>query len=344
MDRLCLPEMPANIRRYIIEKDLLEAIIQLPNNLFYNTGITTYVWLLSNNKAADRKGKVQLIDASGLFRKLRKNLGQKNCEFAPEHIEQITRTCIEFLAIEKKEDDTLAGKIFDNSDFGYYKVTIERPSRRAAQFSRERIETLRFDQKLKEPMQWAFGQFGEDIYTQLEEKKADIEEWLEKEDLNLNTKQRKALFNKDTWARQKRMLEVAKELMAEIGETLFMDFNLFWEKVQTSLKTGKVKSPAKPDKPIQAGEIKQILNAVSWYEENAEKVIAKKHNLKGDKLNQLLSELDCGVSELQDYGYWPSGKRGNGSSMKPNRTCGILKTFPSRKRSMNTSCGKYALT
>jgi len=77
----------SNIRRYIIENDLLEAIIQLPNNMFYNTGITTYIWVLSNNKPQQRKGKVQLIEASQLYRKLRKNLGDKNCEFAPEHIQ-----------------------------------------------------------------------------------------------------------------------------------------------------------------------------------------------------------------------------------------------------------------
>ncbi len=79
----------SNIRRYIIENDMLEAIIQLPNNLFYNTGITTYIWILSNHKSPKRQGKVQLIDASELYRKLRKNLGDKNCEFAPEHIQEI---------------------------------------------------------------------------------------------------------------------------------------------------------------------------------------------------------------------------------------------------------------
>ena len=79
----------SNIRRYIIENDWLEAIVQLPNNLFYNTGITTYIWILTNNKPAHRKGKVQLIDAGKLFRKLRKNLGNKNCELAPHHIDEI---------------------------------------------------------------------------------------------------------------------------------------------------------------------------------------------------------------------------------------------------------------
>ena len=81
----------SNIRRYIIENDLLEAIIQLPNNMFYNTGITTYIWLLSNSKGKQRQGKVQLIDASQLYRKLRKNLGDKNCEFSPEHIQEIVQ-------------------------------------------------------------------------------------------------------------------------------------------------------------------------------------------------------------------------------------------------------------
>ena len=79
----------SNIRRFVIENDMLDTIIQLPNNLFYNTGITTYIWLLTNAKPQARRGKVQLIDANLLFRKLRKNLGDKNCEFAPEHIDQI---------------------------------------------------------------------------------------------------------------------------------------------------------------------------------------------------------------------------------------------------------------
>ncbi|NQU62841.1 MAG: SAM-dependent DNA methyltransferase, partial [SAR324 cluster bacterium] len=300
----------SNIRRFIIENDLLEAIIQLPNNLFYNTGITTYIWLLSNKKAEHRQGKVQLIDASGLYRKLRKNLGQKNCEFAPEHIQHITQTCLEFTAVEKQAEDTLASKLFNNQDFGYYKVTIERPARKAAQFTKEHIATLRFDNKLKEPMQWAYEQFGDQIYTQLEAKKPELEKWLEAEELNLNTKQRKALFNIETWEKQQRFLEIASQLMDDIGQELHLDFNIFREKVLAALKSNKVKSPVKPDKPIQIGEINQILNAVSWYEETAEKVIGKRLKLKGDKLAELLQHFDCQESELNDYGYWPTDKAG----------------------------------
>ena len=91
----------SNIRRYVIENDWLEAIIQLPNNLFYNTGITTYIWVLSNNKPAHRKGKVQLLDASKLYRKLRKNLGAKNCEFAPS-ISTTSPSCIWTCHITKR--------------------------------------------------------------------------------------------------------------------------------------------------------------------------------------------------------------------------------------------------
>lgn len=107
----------SNIRRYIIENDLLDAIIQLPNNLFYNTGITTYIWLLSNNKAQNRRGKVQLIDANDLYSKLRKNLGDKNCELEPKHISKIMEVYERFTECNEEVDGRkIASKIFDNSD------------------------------------------------------------------------------------------------------------------------------------------------------------------------------------------------------------------------------------
>ena len=112
----------SNIRRWIIENDWLEAIIALPLNMFYNTGIATYIWVLSNRKAAHRRGKVQLIDATQWFRPLRKNLGNKNCELSDEDIRRI---CDAFLAFEETEQS----KIFPNEAFGYWKVTVERPLR-----------------------------------------------------------------------------------------------------------------------------------------------------------------------------------------------------------------------
>ena len=114
----------SNIRRYVIENDLLEAIVALPLNLFYNTGIATYVWVLSNRKQDRRKGKVQLIDATKWFTPLRKNLGSKNCELSATNIESIMKT---FQAFDKAGEEE--SKIFDNADFGYYKVVVDRPLR-----------------------------------------------------------------------------------------------------------------------------------------------------------------------------------------------------------------------
>src|SRR5690349_1297667 len=112
----------SNIRRWIIEKDWLEAIVALPLNMFYNTGIATYVWVISNRKPEHRKVKVQLIDATEWFKPLRKNLGKKNCELSEEDIQCI---CDTFLAFKETEQS----KIFLNQAFGYWKVTVERPLR-----------------------------------------------------------------------------------------------------------------------------------------------------------------------------------------------------------------------
>lgn len=161
-----LVKTESNIRRYIIENDWLEAIIQLPNNLFYNTGITTYIWVLSNRKAAHRRGKVQLIDASGMYQKLRKNLGAKNCEFAPEQIEKITHLYLEMQPAVGAEGKGIS-KIFDNRDFGYYKVTVDRPLRLAAQFTAEKLAQVRFIPALREVMEWAYEKWGEEIYSDL---------------------------------------------------------------------------------------------------------------------------------------------------------------------------------
>ncbi|MEY2394681.1 MAG: type restriction enzyme protein, partial [Acidobacteriaceae bacterium] len=111
-----------NIRRWIIENDWLEAIVALPLNMFYNTGIATYIWVLTNRKPKQRQGRVQLIDATQWFKPLRKNLGKKNCELSDEDIKNI---CDTFLAFEENEQC----KIFSNAAFGYWKCTVERPLR-----------------------------------------------------------------------------------------------------------------------------------------------------------------------------------------------------------------------
>ena len=115
----------SEIRRYVLENDLVEAIIGLPTDMFYNTGISTYVWILCNHKPAQRKGKVQLIDASGFWQKMRKSLGSKRKELSDEHIGEITRLFGEFVEAEK--DGKPISRIFDNADFGYRTITVERP-------------------------------------------------------------------------------------------------------------------------------------------------------------------------------------------------------------------------
>ena len=112
----------SNIRRWIIENDWLEAIVAMPLNMFYNTGIATYIWVISNRKPDHRRGKVQLIDATRWFKPLRKNLGKKNCELSDD---DIARICDTFLKFEETEES----KIFPNAAFGYWKVTVERPLR-----------------------------------------------------------------------------------------------------------------------------------------------------------------------------------------------------------------------
>jgi len=291
----------SNIRRYIIENDMLDCIIQLPNNLFYNTGITTYIWILHNNKQKKRKGKVLLIDASQRFVKLRKNLGNKNCEFSPQHIKEIQKAYVSFKNIERKEKDGLAAKVFSNKDFGYYKVSLNRPARLKAQFTEEAIANLRFDKSIKEAMQWAYEMYGDRVYTDLKVLEKAILEHCEKNDLDLNAKNRKALTSNTTWEKYKEIFNTATRLMKAIGTDEYSDFNAFSKLVDNELKASKSK--------LAASGKKAILNAISWYDETAEKVVKKTQKITGEKLDQLLHHLDCKVEQLPDYGYYPSGKK-----------------------------------
>jgi type I restriction enzyme M protein len=126
----------SEIRRWVIENDWLEAIIGLPDQLFYNTGISTYVWVVTNRKPKARKGKVQLINAVDLFQKMRKSLGNKRNELSQENINEVVRLYGEF-------KDSERSKIFDNDDFGYRRIVVERPLRLNFQASPERIQRVK---------------------------------------------------------------------------------------------------------------------------------------------------------------------------------------------------------
>ena len=132
----------SEIRRWIIENDYLEAIVALPTDLFYNTGISTYIWVMTNNKAPERKGKIQLIDASGMWVKRQKSLGSKRKDISDDQIAEITKLYGDF---EESENS----KIFNGVDFGYYTITVERPLRLNFAITPERIELLKDAKSLK---------------------------------------------------------------------------------------------------------------------------------------------------------------------------------------------------
>ncbi len=291
----------SNIRRYIIENDWLDAIVQMPNNLFYNTGITTYIWLLSNNKPAHRKGKVQLIDASQRYQKLRKNLGNKNCEFTQTHINEIVQCYLNMQPLKRTNENDLAAKVFDNADFGYYKVTIERPKRLKAQITAQNIAPLRYDKNLNDIMVWAYNEFGDELYTNLKQHEKAILDYAEAQGLDLKSKQKTTLTKAQTWQNNLATLNIAKALHKAIGETVFMDFNVFRKEVNAYLKKEKIK--------LTASQKNSIFNAVTCYDETAEKVIKTKLKLTGNKLEVLLQRLDCTVKQLPNYGYFPSKQK-----------------------------------
>ncbi len=270
----------SNIRRWLIENDWLEAIVALPLNLFYNTGIATYIWVLSNRKPEHRRGQVQLIDASQWFKPLRKNLGKKNCELSPEDIERIRRTFLEF-------KETPESKIFPNAAFGYWKVTVERPLRLHSKLSLDAISSLRFTSGDEELRTALYEEFGDDlfakfdkVYPALEKRLAewgsdDTNEDVEDEEESsaakkgLPEKKKKKLLDPKTWERDGRLVEVATKLRAEIGEMLFEDHNIFRDRVDDEIKQLAIK--------LSAADLKIILRAVSWRVETAPPVIAKVH-------------------------------------------------------------------
>ncbi len=288
----------SNIRRWVLENDWLEAIIALPLNIFYNTGIATYIWVLANRKSTHRQGKVQLIDASQWFQPLRRNLGKKNCELSDADIARILDLYLPSPAGERGAGgegafrDVPESKWFDTQDFGYWKITVERPLRLKSQLSDERIEPLRFasgDEALRAEI---YTIHGEALYTEFAKRKPAIEAWLKGEDENeeddgedsgddgeapaarkaVPAKRRKKLLDASTWQRDKGLMEVAQRAQQALGSAVFDDHNEFRTRFDAALK-------AQGDK-LGTPEKKAIYKAVSWREETAPPVIAKRSKLK----------------------------------------------------------------
>lgn len=250
----------SEIRKHIIENDWLDCIIALPKNIFYNTGIPTYVWIVNNRKPAHRKGKVQLINALELYVKLRKNLGDKNCEMKAEHIDQITQLYLDF-------NESEISKIYPNEYFGYNKITVERPLRLSAKFTKEAVESLRFDKNIAEEMKWTYTKFGDEVYTKLKDLKLEIEKHLAKHEIKLSGSDKKNLFSQEFWKAQLEVMNEATKLMNAIGTEQFDDFNTFSVLFADTIKDKKLKLDNKAQKAI--------MNAITWKNEDAEPVIKK---------------------------------------------------------------------
>lgn len=284
----------SEIRRYILESDLLEAIVALPTDMFYNTGIATYVWILTNKKDPDRKGRVQLINGTDLYGKMQKSLGSKRKRMGEDDIRTITRCFGAFepvaaQTLDKPEDaksnrgrqaatpqtatpKTFAAKVFETHEFGYRRLTIERPLRESYQFSDDRIAPLRFAPRpLHAIMQWIYDTYGtgwdEDggEYGVLTGHEGEIRTHIKAEFPELKEKQIKDALDPKTWAAQLAILQKARALQVKIGTDQHDDMNGF----DAALKATKV--------GLDVGAKKQITAAVSWKNPKAEKVIKKIH-------------------------------------------------------------------
>jgi len=286
----------SEIRRHILEADLLEGIVALPTDMFYNTGIATYVWILSNKKAPERKGKVQLIDGTSLCGKMRKSLGSKRNLMGDDDIKLITQTfgdfevvdatTLEELGLEKAAEQkssrgrqsAFASKIFNSTDFGYRRLTIERPLRLSARVTDEAIATLRFAPKpLNAPMERLYEEFAsqwqEDAYGDFSEQEAEARAIIKAEFAELKEKQIKDLLDKKLWLAQRALMDKAQQIQTALGtlaggKTLVSnDFNQFQLTLKGAIKTAGVKLDAK--------ENKQFIDAITTKKPDAEPVVKK---------------------------------------------------------------------
>ncbi|MBK7246037.1 MAG: SAM-dependent DNA methyltransferase [Flavobacteriales bacterium] len=303
----------SNIRRWIIENDWLDAIVALPLNIFYNTGIATYIWVLSNRKAEHRKGKVQLIDATQWYKPLRKNLGSKNCELGEEDIQRIVDTFLDFKETEQS-------KIFPNKAFGYWKVKVERPLKLRAKFTRQVVEELRFASGDAELRMALYEEFGDALGEDFAKLRKPMEAWLDEQSKGsddedgdedapkakaIPEKKRKKLLDAKTWERDLRLADIGGELLKRFGTTVFNDLIELDKALDAAEKELKF-SLSKPERKL-------LVNAVSYRDEAAPPVIKKVHKpgkAKADPLHGLFEAVvdgkNCVIEcepdgELRDY-------------------------------------------
>jgi type I restriction enzyme M protein len=283
----------SNVRRWIIESDLVEAIIQLPDKLFYNTAISTHIWVLSNRKAIHRKGKIQLIDASTLATPLRKNMGLKASEITPENIEEIIQTFLNF-------SENSYSKIFENEFFGYRKIQVNRPLRLKSQLSDVNVENLRFSSSDSHIRREIVEVIGDEIFTDFSSVKVKLEELLDEENQeegedpsipNISAAIRKRLLDSKKWERDYKLYQEAKHLQNHLGTKVYDDHNSFVKQV-TEIQE-------KSDLRLSASDMKMLLRNVSWRDENAPAVIKKIYAKGKNQSSNLLGKYTVLIDQKE---------------------------------------------
>lgn len=290
----------SNIRRFLLENDLVEAIIQLPNNIFYNTGISTYCWILTNNKEERRRGKIQLIDASQAYEKLRKNQGNRNCTIEPFR-QAIYDVYHFFIECDASVDAPIASKIFPVDEFRYHSVTIERPLRLRAQFSAQAIDDMLFDSKQDELTRWLYGKYGDRVFSDLTSEVQDIREYLQDQEIKITDKNFRKLVDPAAWKERREYQHIANMLAREIGSGVFMDYNEFFDlAVETAKRLSLKISKTDLDK--------KICRVMATTDPEAAPVISKKVKPTAKDVTTLVDIFGVDSADFADYGLYPAAK------------------------------------
>ena len=290
----------SNTRRYLIENDLVDCIVQLPNNVFYNTGITTYVWLLTNKKATERRGRVQLIDASQAFDKLRKNLGARNCTIEA-YYDTITDIYMRGEEREADSETPISSRMFDGDDFRYYSVTVERPLRLRSQFSQLKIDSMLYDSSAEELSRWIYDMFGAKVFDGISsEDMKDLKEQLTDEDIKVTDKKLATLTSSDKWKERKAMVDMAEKIMHKVGTDVWMNYNEFINHVGAAAK--------EIDKKVKATTVNAIARAMSETCEEADPVVKKIHKRGSKDVERQMFTYEVAEDALADYGLYLDAK------------------------------------
>ena len=244
---------------------------------------------------------MQLIDASQAFEKLRKNQGFRNCTISPDYAEMIVQSYIAFSNQDATGDCPIASKIFDNDEFRYFSVTIERPLRLRAQFSALKVDELLFDSKDLEFSKYLYQIYGDAVFTGLTDKIAEIKDYLQENDIKKTDKQLEGLISAKKWKERKDLLEAAQKIMHVVGTDVYMDYNIFSDKVSAAAKSEKMK--------LTAGQLKTICRAMSVTDPEAEPVIKKELKLGAKEYAELTDTFGINEDRLADYGIIAKGNK-----------------------------------